>query len=97
MTTGSAYHLRWPLVAPIPSATTDSFSISRRTLYRALAVVVALAAISPLLFEADLGGNATGDPQPAQVQLAGLPPLLQTSRTAVLVAELPAPPRFQHH
>jgi hypothetical protein len=93
MTTGSAYHLRWPLVAPIPSATSDGFSIRRRTLYRALAVVVALAAISPLLFDADLGGYPAGDLQPAQAQLAGLPPLLQASRTAML----PMPPRFQHH
>ena len=97
MTTGSAYHLRWPLVAPIPSATRDGFSIRRRTLYRALAVVVALAAISPLLFEADLGGNAGGDPHAAQAQLAGLPPLLQASRNAALGVELPAPSRYQHH
>jgi hypothetical protein len=69
----------------------DGFSIRRRTLYRALAVVVALAAISPLLFEADLGGNSGGDPQ--LIQVAGLPSQLQTSRTAML----PMPPRFQHH
>jgi hypothetical protein len=31
----------------------DSFPIRRRILYRALAVVVALAAISPLLLEVD--------------------------------------------
>jgi hypothetical protein len=63
MTTGSAYHLRWPLVAPIPSATSDGFSIRRRTLYRALAVVVALAAISPLLFEANLGTELPAPPR----------------------------------
>jgi hypothetical protein len=54
MTTGSAHHLHWTLVASIPSAASDGFSMSRRILYRALAVVVALAAIAPLLFEADL-------------------------------------------
>ena len=97
MTTGSAYHLRWPLDAPIPSATRDSFSISRRTLYRALAVVVALAAISPLLFGVDFNGNVDGDSQNARAQLDGLPPLLQTRKTATLGAELPSPPRFQHH
>lgn len=61
MTTGSAYHLRWTLVAPIPSATSDSFPISRRILYRALAVVVALAAISPLICEAHSDSGAAWD------------------------------------
>ena len=62
MTTGSAHHLHWPLVASIPSAASDGFSMSRRILYRALAVVVALAAIAPLFFSADLNGNATSAP-----------------------------------
>jgi hypothetical protein len=58
MTTGSAHHLPWAVVAPIPSATPDGFPMSRRTLYRALAVVVALAAITPLFADVDCGrGN----------------------------------------
>jgi hypothetical protein len=57
MTTGSAHHLHWTLVASIPSAASDGFSRSRRILYRALAVVVALAAISPLLLEAGPTGG----------------------------------------
>jgi hypothetical protein len=57
MTTGSAHHLPWALVAPIPSATSDGFPMSRRTLYRALAVVVALAAMTPLF--TDLGTDHT--------------------------------------
>ena len=61
MTTGSAHHLHWTLVASIPSAASDGFSMSRRILYRALAVVVALAAMSPLFFEAELNGSACGD------------------------------------
>lgn len=51
MMTGSAHPLPWTLVVPIPSTTSASFSTSRRTLYRALAVVVALAAITPLFAE----------------------------------------------
>ena len=61
MTTGSAHHRRWILVASIPSAASGSFSISRRILYRALAVVVALVALSPLFFEAELNGSASSD------------------------------------
>lgn len=53
MTTGSAQSLPWTLVVPIPSATPGCFSLSRRTLCRALAVVVALAAITPLFADAD--------------------------------------------
>lgn len=53
MTTGSAQSLPWTLVVPIPSMTPGRFSLSRRTLYRALAVVVALAAITPLFADAD--------------------------------------------
>jgi hypothetical protein len=60
MTTGSAHHLPRTFVASIPSAASDSFSMSRRTLCRALAVVVALAAISPLLFGADHPDSTTG-------------------------------------
>jgi len=46
--TGSVRRLPWSPVAPIPSATPGGFSMGRRTLYRALAVALALAAITPL-------------------------------------------------
>ncbi|NWJ41826.1 MAG: hypothetical protein HXX12_12760 [Geothrix sp.] len=62
MTTGSAQSLPWTLVVPIPSTTPGRFSLSRRTLYRALAVVVALAAITPLFAEAD-ADSPRGNPQ----------------------------------
>jgi hypothetical protein len=75
----------------------DGFSTSRRILYRALAVVVALAAISPLLFEADLSGSVDGDNQKAQAQIASLPPLLQTGGATALGVEAPAPAHFRHH
>jgi len=68
MTTGSAYHLRWTLVEPIPGTTSDGFAISRRTLYRALAVVVALAAMTPLFAATDSG---FGIPQRAAIQAPG--------------------------
>ncbi len=97
MTTGSAQHLPWTLVASIPSATSDSFSTGRRILYRALAVVVALAAIAPLFFGADLNGSASFGGQKVQAQVAGLPLMLQGSRTVALAAEGPAPGRIQHH
>jgi hypothetical protein len=97
MTTGSAHHLQWTYVAPIPSAASSSFSISRRILYRALAVVVALAAIAPLFFGADLNGSATGEGQMMQAQVVGLPPMLQAGRTVALGVATPAPARFQHH
>lgn len=48
MTTGSARRLPWSPVALIPSAMPGRFSMSRRTLCRALAAVVALAALTPL-------------------------------------------------
>ncbi len=72
MTTGSAHHLPWALVAPIPSATSDSFPMNRRTLYRALAVVVALAAITPLFAAADADGG--GDPLNQTAQKSGSQP-----------------------
>ena len=97
MTTGSAHHLHWTLVASIPSASSDSFSMSRRILYRALAVVVALAAIAPLFFGADLNGSATGASPQMQAQVAETPPTLQAGRTAALGVATLAPPRFQHH
>ena len=50
--TGSARHLPWSLVAPFPSVTPGGFSMRRRTLYRALAVALALAAITPLFADA---------------------------------------------
>lgn len=62
MTIGSARLLPWTFVAPIPSATSDSISMSRRTLYRALAVVVALAAITPLFADAKTAGNRGNPP-----------------------------------
>jgi hypothetical protein len=97
MTTGSAHHLHWTLVASIPSATSDGFSMSRRILYRALAVVVALAAFAPLCFGADLNGPATDEAQKVQAQVAGLPPMLQAGRATEFGVTVPAPPRFQHH
>jgi len=57
--TGSARHLPWSLVVPIPSTTAGSFSMSRRTLYRALAIALALAAITPL-FAQGRSGLSTG-------------------------------------
>ena len=68
MTTGSAHHLFSALVAPIPSATSNGFPLSRRTLYRALAVVVALAAITPLF--ADLGTDSSRENSHHQVALS---------------------------
>lgn len=65
MTTGSAHHLPWALVAPIPSAMSDSFPMSRRTLYRALAVVVALAAMTPLFADADPDSGRENPQNPA--------------------------------
>lgn len=62
MTTGSAHYLRWTFVAPIPSASSDSFSMSRRTLYRALAVVVALAAMAPLVLAVEAKDGVRGGP-----------------------------------
>jgi len=59
--TGSARHLPWSLVTLIPSATLDRYSMSRRTLYRALAVAVAMVAIQTLCFEALSSGIAAGD------------------------------------
>jgi hypothetical protein len=97
MTTGSAHHLRWTFVASIPSAASDSFTINRRILYRALAVVVALAALSPLFFGADLNGSATGVGPMMQAHVAGLPPMLQAGSTAAVGVETSAPGRFQHH
>jgi hypothetical protein len=63
--------------------------MSRRILYRALAVVVALAAIAPLFFGADLNGNATGEGRLVQAQVV--------DRTLALGVARPTPPRFQHH
>ena len=97
MTTGSAHHLHWTLVASIPSAASDGFSMSRRILYRALAVVVALAAFAPLFFGADLNGPATVEGQKVQAQVAGLPPMLQAGKVAALGVTTSAPLRFQHH
>ena len=97
MTTGSAHHLHWTLVASIPSAASDGFSMSRRILYRALAVVVALAAIAPLFFGADLNGSATGEGQKVPARVAGLPPMLQVGRAAALGVATPASHRLQHH
>jgi len=96
MTTGSAYHLPWTLVASIPSASSEGYSMSRRTLWRALAVVVALAAISPLLFEADLSSSAAGNSRTMQAQLTGLPPMPQAGRTAAFGVATPAPVGFRH-
>ena len=90
MTTGSAYHLPWTLVASIPSASSEGYSMSRRTLWRALAVVVALAAISPLLFATDLNASAGGDSRTMNAHMAGIP-------AAVLGSDTPAPVHFQHH
>ena len=57
---GSARHLPWSLVVPFPSTTSGGFSMSRRTLYRALAAALALAAITPLFGDAD---SSQGNPQ----------------------------------
>ena len=57
MITGSSQRLPWTLAVPIPSATSGSFPKDRRTLYRALAVIVALAALTPLF--ADLETDHT--------------------------------------
>lgn len=62
MTTGSAQSLPWTPVVPIPSTMSGRCSMGRRTLYRALAVVVALAAITPLFADAE-GGCPRGNPQ----------------------------------
>jgi hypothetical protein len=97
MTTGSAHHLHWTPVASIPSAAADGFSMSRRILYRALAVVVALAAFAPLFVGADLNGPATGEGRKVQAQVAGLPPMLQAGRVAEFGVARPTSPRFQHH
>jgi len=51
--TVSARRLPWSLVVLIPSATEGGFSMSRRTLYRALAIALALAAITPLFASVD--------------------------------------------
>jgi hypothetical protein len=75
----------------------EGFSMSRRILYRALAVVVALAAIAPLFFGTDLNGPATGEGPKVQAQVAGLPPMLQAGRSGALGVVTPAPDRFQHH
>ncbi len=89
MTTGSAHHLHWTLVASIPSTASDGFSMSRRILYRALAVVVALAAIAPLFFGADRNGSTAGESRMVQAQVV--------DRTPALGDATPTPPRFQHH
>jgi Amt family ammonium transporter len=47
--------------------------MNRRTLFRALAVAVALAAMSPLLLAADPNGGATGGIQNVPAQVAGAP------------------------
>ena len=65
MTTASAHHLPWTLVVPIPSTTSASFSMRRRTLYRALAVVVALASITPLFAEPAQEGPQLNQPNSA--------------------------------
>ena len=63
MITGSAQRLPWTLAVPIPSTASGSFSTDRRTLYRALAVIVALAAMTPLF--AGLEPDRTpGNPTP---------------------------------
>ncbi len=62
MITGSAQRLPWTLAVPNPSTTSGSFSKDRRTLYRALAVIVALAAITPLFADAYADSN-WGNPQ----------------------------------
>ena len=73
MTTASAHHLPWTLVVPIPSTTSASFSMRRRTLYRALAVVVALAAITPLFAGSGEEVPRRNQPNPAD-QLSGSQP-----------------------
>jgi hypothetical protein len=65
MTTGSARRLPWSPVALIPSAMPGRFSLSRRTLCRALAAVVALAALTPLF-----AGAAPGHARKAQHSLS---------------------------
>lgn len=76
MITGSAQRLPWTLAVPIPSTTTGSFSTDRRTLYRALAVIVALAAITPLFagLESD---HAHGNPTPPQLVTQSAAPVLR--------------------
>ncbi|WP_243319739.1 ammonium transporter [Geothrix sp. SG200] len=49
--------------------------MNRRTLFRGLAVALAFAAISPLLFAADPNGGATGGIQNVPAQAAGAPTL----------------------
>jgi hypothetical protein len=73
MITGSAHHLPWAIVAPFPSAMSDGLPMSRRTLYRALAVVVALAAIAPLFAAAD-ADSGRGNPQLQTIPLPGAQP-----------------------
>jgi hypothetical protein len=46
--TGSARRLPWSLVVLIPSTAPGGFSMRKRTLYRALAIALALAVMSPL-------------------------------------------------
>lgn len=65
--TGNARRQPWSLVAPIPSATKGGFSKSRRTLYRVLAVALALAARIPLFAEAD-GDSSRGHPEHQRAQ-----------------------------
>jgi hypothetical protein len=73
MTTGSAHRLPWSLIAPIPSAIPGRFSMSRRTLCRALAVVVALAAIIPLFADTAADGRQA-NPQHQVAQPFGQQP-----------------------
>ncbi len=55
--TVSARRLPWSLVVPIPSAIEGGLSMSRRTLYRALAIALALAAITPLFARGTSGAS----------------------------------------
>lgn len=64
MTTGSARRLPWSPVVLIPSTMPGRFSMSRRTLCRALAAVLALAAITPLF-----AGGAPGHARKTQRHL----------------------------
>ena len=71
--TGSARRQPWSLVAPFPSAMSGSCSMRRRTLYRAFAVALALAAITPL-FAASAKDGAWGKPRHHAMQATGPQP-----------------------
>ncbi|GEM_PF-5290529 len=55
--TWSAYQLLQEMASPVPNTTPGGFSMRRRNLYRTLAAVVAVAAITPLFAADHCGGR----------------------------------------